>query len=152
MARAVDRPNMASEDADELSTYTLTGTRLSPKRMRVDTGDAEFVVGKDVSPVEYFLGSLLACLNSTGTMVAMDMDLEIESLTATVEGDIDYGKYRGDRTDGPAGFQDVRLTLDVESDADGARLEEWAEAVERRCPISENVQGETAVSVSVLTE
>ncbi|KPN30035.1 OsmC-like protein [Halolamina pelagica] len=70
----------------ELSNYELTASRLSPRRTEVSTGDAEFVVGKDVNPVEYLLGSLVACLNLTGTMVARDMDIDIESLEATIQG------------------------------------------------------------------
>jgi len=44
----------------ELTHYEVSASRVSPRRTRVDTGDAEFIVGKDVNPVEYFLGSILA--------------------------------------------------------------------------------------------
>jgi uncharacterized OsmC-like protein len=128
----------------ELTHYELTASRVSPKRTRVSTGDAEFVVGKDVNPVEYLLGSVLACLNSTGTMVARDMDIGIESLEATVEGEINYASYRGEDTDDRPGLQGLDVTLSVETEGD-ADLDGWLAAVKRRCPVTDNVEHETGI-------
>jgi len=133
----------------DVTEYRLTGTRLSPKRMRVDTGDAEFVVGKDVNPVEYFLGAVLACLNSTGTMVARDMDLDLRGMEATVEGGVDYSSYRGEETTARPGVQELRVSLSVDGDADDATLQEWLERVKGRCPVTDNVEKETPLDVEV---
>ncbi|MEF8852319.1 MAG: OsmC family protein [Haloarculaceae archaeon] len=132
--------------ADELTHYEVGASRISPKRTRVDTGDAEFVVGRDVNPVEYFLGSVLACLNSTATMVARDMDMDIESLEATVEGDVNYATYRGEASDDRPGLQGVEVALSVEA-GDDADLDAWLVAVEDRCPVTDNVENETGVTV-----
>lgn len=132
----------------ELTHYEVTGSRVSPKRTRVDTGDAEFVVGKDVNPVEYFLGSVLACLNSTGTMVAHDMDIDIKSLEATVEGDVNYATYRGEEVKDRAGLQGLEVTLSVETEGD-ADLDAWLTSVKERCPVTDNVENETGLSVTL---
>lgn len=134
-------------DAD-LTHYEVGASRVSPKRTRVDTGDAEFTVGKDVNPVEYFLGSVLACLNSTATMVARDMDIDITSLEASVEGDLNYATYRGEEVDDRAGLQGLAVTLSVET-ADDADLDAWLAAVEDRCPVTDNVENETSVSITL---
>ncbi|MDG5819795.1 OsmC family protein [Natronococcus sp. A-GB7] len=135
--------------SNEPTTYELTGERLSPRRTRIDTGDAEFVVGKDVNPVEYFLGAVLGCLNSTATMVARDMDLSIEELELRVEGDVDYASYRGEPSDARSGLQDIEVTIQVESDADDDALESWLEAVEERCPVTDNVENETSLEIAI---
>lgn len=127
----------------ELSEYELTGTRLSPQRMEVDTGEATF-------EIKYFLGSVLGCLNSTGTMVARDMGIDIDSLEMTVEGGVPYGTYRGEASDDRAGLQDVKMTMSVV--ADEAELEEWLKAVKRRCPVTDNVENETSLSVTLDVE
>ncbi|WP_049979272.1 OsmC family protein [Halolamina rubra] len=132
----------------ELSNYELTASRLSPRRTEVSTGDAEFVVGKDVNPVEYLLGSLVACLNLTGTMVARDMDIDIESLEATIQGDVNYATYRGEDVDDRAGLQGVEVSLSVETAGD-ADLDAWLSNVKDRCPVTDNVENETGVSVSI---
>lgn len=130
-----------------LSTYKLVGTRTSSQRMDVDTGDASFVIGDGVNPVEYFLGSILGCLNSTGTMVARDMGIDIEELEVTAEGSVNYAKYRGESTDDRAGLQRVEVTMSVRADASEAELEAFVEAVEERCPITDNVENGTDVLV-----
>ena len=132
----------------DVTRYELHASRVSPKRTTVDTGKAEFVVGKDVNPVEYFLGAIGACLNSTGTMVARDMDIEIESLDVTVDGGVNYDRYAGRESDARAGLQSVDVTLEIEADADEQTLEAWLEAVEERCPITDNVANETSLAVS----
>ena len=102
----------------DLTTYELTGERLSPKRMRIDTGDAEFVVGHDVNPVEYFLGAVIGCVNSTGTMVARDMGIGIDEMTVAVEGDVDYASYRGEPSEARPGLQGLTVTITVDADTD----------------------------------
>ena len=132
-----------------LSTYELTGTRTSPHRMTVDTGDATFEVGRDANPIEYLLGSLLGCVNSTASAVARDMDIEIDELEATVSGGVNYAAYKGEETDDRAGIQGIDVTLSVVADADEARLQEWLAAVERRCPVTDNVANETPIDLDL---
>ncbi|WP_440988392.1 OsmC family protein [Haloarchaeobius baliensis] len=132
----------------ELTHYEVRASRVSPKRTSVDTGDAAFTVGKDVNPVEYFLGSILACLNSTGTMVARDMDIDITSLEASIEGDVNYATYRGEDVDDRAGLQGLEVSLSVETAGD-ADLEAWLAAVKERCPVTDNVENETGLTVAL---
>jgi uncharacterized OsmC-like protein len=138
---------MADDSGSDLTEYELTATRMSSKRTRVDTGDAEFVVGRDVNPVEYFLGSVVACLNSTGAMVARDMDVDIESLDATIRGGVDYSRYMGKPSDNRPGLQDITVEVDVESDADSERLTAWLDSVKDRCPVTDNVENDSSLSV-----
>lgn len=133
--------------ADELTHYEVGASRISPKRTRVDTGDAEFVVGHDVNPIEYFLGAVVACLNSTATMVARDMDVDIESLDATIRGRVDYSRYLGEPSENRPGLQDITVSLDVESDADAATMATWLDSVEARCPVTDNVANESSIGV-----
>lgn len=138
---------MYMSDSDP-TTYEMTAERISPKRTRIDTGDAEFVVGKDVNPVEFFVGSTLACLNSTGTMVAREMELSIDELSMSVVGDLDYSLYRGEESDNRAGLQGLTVEIDVDTDADQATVDEWLAAVKRRCPVTDNVEHETPLDVT----
>lgn len=131
----------------KLTHYEVTASRVSPQRTHVNTGDAEFVVGKDVNSVEYFLGSVLACLNSTGTMVARDMNIDIKSVEATVEGEVNYATYRGEEVEDRAGLQGLEVTLSVETEGD-ADLDAWLTSVKERCPVTDNVENETSLSVA----
>lgn len=145
---------MATENNSdpELSTKTVTGTRISPKRMTIDTGDSEFTIGSDGSPLHHLLGSYAACINSTGSQVARDMDLDIERLEVSVEASYDPRIYMGEDVDARAGFQGFDVTVDVEADADRETLDEWMAEIERRCPVSDNVEEETEIAVTLTTD
>lgn len=145
---------MATEDNSdsELSTKTVTGTRISPKRMTIDTGDSAFTIGSDGSPLHHLLGSYAACINSTGSQVARDMDFDIERLEVSVEASYDPRIYLGEDVDARAGFQGFDVTVDVEADADRETLEEWMGEIERRCPVSDNVEKETEIAVTLTTD
>ncbi|MEF8779687.1 MAG: OsmC family protein [Haloferacaceae archaeon] len=141
-----------NDDSDpELSTKTVTGTRLSPKRMTIDTGDGEFTIGADGSPLHHLLGSYAACINSTGSQVAREMDLDVDSLEVSIEASYDPRIYLGEDVDARAGFQGFDVTVDVEADADKETLEEWLAAIERRCPVSDNIENETELAVTLST-
>ena len=132
----------------KLTHYEVSATRRSPQRTDVTTEDGEFVVGHDINPVEYLLGSLLACINSTATMVARDMEIDIESLEATIEGDVNYATYLGKASEDRPGLQGLDVTLSVETAGD-ADLDAWLSAVEERCPVSDNVTNETHVDLTL---
>lgn len=143
---------MSDDQSSELSMYSMSASRVSPKRTVVDTGDAEFVVGKDVNPVEYFIGSVLACLNSTGTMVARDMDIRIESMEMHVEGGVNYDAYNGLDSDDRPGLQGLNVEIEIAADADEAELDAWLSAVKERCPVTDNVENETPLDVRIATQ
>jgi len=140
---------MDQQPSEHVSTIRVEGERVSPKRLAVETAKTELVVGRDASPVEYFLAAVAGCINSTGFVVARDMDLDVDSLAVAVEGDVDYAAYKGVETDERAGFEGVEVDVTVEADADEATLDEWRRRVEERCPVTDNVANETPVSLSV---
>lgn len=143
---------MSEHDAAEVLTrYELAGNRLSPKRMRIEIGGGELEVGRQANPVEFFLAGVLGCVNSTGTMVARDMDLEIDDLTAVVTGSVDYAAYRGEQTESRPGLQQLAIRLDVSSTANEAALQAWVTEVKARCPVTDNVENETPLTIDLQT-
>jgi len=120
------------------TTITVTGRSEGPKRTTIETVDTEFVVG-DASPLEHLLGSLAACLNVVGYLVATERGIVIRDLAVDVEGDIDPAKYKGGETDARAGFSSIRAHVTVDTDADDADLRDWMATVEERCPVADNL-------------
>lgn len=133
-----------------MQEISVRAERLSPKRTDVETADGSFEIGRDGSPLEYLLGSLAGCINVIGTLVADDMGIEIDSLVIDVSGDIDDRRYKGESEEPPAGFQELRLDVDVETDADEATVQEWMARVQDRCPVAENLRDGTALSVELV--
>jgi uncharacterized OsmC-like protein len=142
----------------QLATFSVSGESESHTRLSVETRGFEFVVdepenlgGDDEgpNPLEYQLGALAGCLNVVGHAVAREMDLGIESFEVDLEGDVDPAKFMGKNMEPRAGFQEIRVDLDVQTDADAAALEEWIERVEERCPVSDNLGNETPIDFSI---
>lgn len=136
-------------DDDHVSHISVHGERISPKRVTVETGGGDVVVGSDASPVEFFLAAVAGCINSTGYMVAEDMGFDVESLSVDVSGDVDYAAYKGVETDERPGFQAIDVDVAVDADVDEATLATWRDRIEARCPVTDNVDNETPLSMSV---
>lgn len=140
-----------SEGESDLIEKHVAGESLSPKRMRVETADGEVVVGRDASPLNLLLTAIAGCINSTGHQVARDMDLAIDELTVEVDAAYDPASYLGEETDARAGFQGFEVDVTVAGDEPRERLDEWLAAVERRCPVSDNLQSATPTSLTLET-
>ena len=48
-----------------------------------------------------------------------------------------------------AGYKQIVVTLKPDTDADEATLAKWAEKIEDRCPVSDNLQHPTPVKIEV---
>lgn len=139
---------MEHESSAAGTTVAVTGRSEGPKRTTIETADTEFVIG-DASPLEHLLGSLAACLNVIGHLVATERDIVIRDLDIRIEGDIDPTKYKSGESDSRAGFGTIRAQVTVDADADAATLEAWLADVEERCPVADNLGAGTQVHVDV---
>jgi uncharacterized OsmC-like protein len=145
-------------DSSRLHTFSIDATGDSATKTTVSARDFTFVVdeppalgGDDAgpNPVEYLLGALAGCLNVVGHLVADEMGVALDDLSVHIEGDLDPAAFQGADTDARAGYQEVRVELDLETDADADTLDEWLAAVEARCPVSDNLGAPTPLSLSL---
>jgi len=139
---------MARESDAAGTTITVTGRSEGPKRTTIETAETEFVVG-EASPLEHLLGSLAACINVIGHLVAKERDIVLRDLDVRVEGDIDPERYKGGETDSRAGFGAIRAAVTVDADVDADALQAWMDEVEERCPVADNLAAGTDVHVDV---
>ena len=99
------------------------------------------------NPLEYMFTGLAGCLNVTIHHIANERDIQVQNLEINVTGDIDLGKFmtgKGER----AGFQDINAEIVIETDVDSETETSLIEEAEERCPVSDNLQHETSVSVN----
>ena len=139
---------MATEETpttDARKTIAITGDALGPKSTHVETETGEFVIGRDGSPLEYLLGSLAGCFNVIGHLVAKEHGITVDGLSVAVEGDIDTRRYLGESTEPRAGFETIRLSVTVETDAEQPAVDAWLGEVEERCPVADNLDNGVAL-------
>lgn len=85
---------------------------------------------------DLLLGALAACAQLTCQMVAAAMELPVEDVKVTVEGDLDLSGTLGVSREAPVGFETIRLDFDIV--APGATDEQLAalrERTERYCVV-----------------
>jgi uncharacterized OsmC-like protein len=91
--------------------------------------EPEVLLGKDkgANPVEYLLVALSACVTTGMVYHAAVRGIHIESLESSLEGDIDLRGFLGLSDEVPRGYQNIRITMKVKSNAPAKQLEELAE-------------------------
>lgn len=97
------------------------------------------------NPVEHLLNALLGCVTSSLVMHAASRGIEIEAIESEVQGDIDIRGFLGLTNEVPRGYQNIRLTLRVKSNADPHKLEELA----RFSPVFNTLINPTPVQIQI---
>jgi uncharacterized OsmC-like protein len=138
-------------------TIAVEANRENPTQTTVEARGFELTVdepedmggtNEGPNPLEYLLAAQAGCLNVTGQQIADEMDIAIEDFELAIEGDFNEAAFAGEDDD-RTGLQDIEVTMEVNADADEDTIETWAERVEERCPVSDNIKNDTAVGVSV---
>lgn len=109
-------------------TYGAGAERAHKQRFELEADEPEVLVGKDraPNPVEHLLNALASCL--TGAMVyhAAARGIRLEEVESEVEGDLDLRGFTGVSTDVRKGYERIRVTFHVKSDAPEETLRECA--------------------------
>jgi uncharacterized OsmC-like protein len=139
------------------AVFSVEATTVNKTRMDIRSGNFVFSIDEPKSfggtdagpnPVEYLLGALAGCLNVTGHLIAHEMGFQIESMTIHLEGNLDPLAFMGKKQGVRAGFKEIRVHFHIKSDASADTLEKWAEAIESRCPVSDNLRNPVPMKVT----
>ena len=116
----------------------------------VDADDPPVFLGRDraPTPVEYLLHALSACLTSSIVYKAAYKGIPVESIESTIEGDMDARKFLELRNDGRTGYENIRVTFKVKSDASPEVIKELAEF----SPVLDVITHGTPVSLRIERE
>ncbi|MDD2289856.1 MAG: OsmC family protein [Bacteroidales bacterium] len=101
------------------------------------------------TPVEYLLGAFAGCLNVMAHLIAKEMDITLRGIKIDISGTLNPARLYGQSFEDRAGFKEISVVLKPDTDADEATLKKWANAIEDRCPVSDNLQHTTPVSISI---
>lgn len=98
---------------------------------------------------DMLLEALVACAGVTLRAVATALGIALRGGTVSAEGDLDFRGTLGVAKDAPVGFTDVRLTFDLQTDADAEQLQTLQKLTERYCVIYQTLRRPPPVAVSV---
>ncbi len=132
-------------DPDEAKAVFRSESALQQgMQSRVTLGDHEIVVDEPESlggantgpnPVELILAALGSCQEITYRAYATALDIPLESVSVTLEGNIDLRGFFGVDDSVRPGYQGIKGTVRINSSADEATLQMLRTAVNAHCPV-----------------
>jgi uncharacterized OsmC-like protein len=124
------------------------------KRKTTFTFDAdhpEVFASQDLgaTPVEYVLVGLASCLTAGVAAVAQHRAIQLRSVKATIEGDMDIQGILGIDGDVRNGFRGIKVTYDIDADASRQDIEALVAQSQKRSAVYDIVTNPTNVTVEV---
>ncbi len=128
------------------------GAEQSHKQAFVlDTDHPEIFAAADnaVTPVEMVLSGLAGCLTAGIASVAQNRGVQLRSVTATIEGDMDLQGILGIDPDVRNGFSGIRVRYEIDADASADDIRAIVAQSQKRSAVYDVITNPTAVTVEV---
>jgi len=101
---------------------------------------------------DVLLGALAACAQLTCQMVAANMEIPVEDIRVTVEGDLDLAGTLGLIRSARVGFDAIRLQFNITApEASAEQLEALREKTERYCVVLQTLHSPPTIESSVVS-
>jgi len=106
-----------------------------------------------MSPVEGLLASLGSCQCIGAAAFAKSQDIDLKEFWVELEGDLDTeGFLKGDPNVRP-GYQEVRFTMHIKTNAPQDKVEAFQKFIESRCPVGDSLgKGVTIKPSTIIVE
>jgi len=101
------------------------------------------------TPVEYVLVGLAGCLTAGVASIAQHRGIQLHSVRATVEGDMDIQGILGVDSDVRNGFAGISVQYEIDADASRADIEALVAQSQKRSAVFDILTNPTNVSVVV---
>ena len=102
-----------------------------------------------VTPVEYVLVGLGACLTAGIAAVAQHRNIQLRSVKATIEGSMDLQGILGIDSDVRNGFDGIKVTYTIDADASPEEIRALVAQSQKRSAVYDIVTNPTNVTVEV---
>jgi uncharacterized OsmC-like protein len=104
---------------------------------------------KGATPVEYVLVGLASCLTAGIAAVAQHRNIQLRSVKATIEGDMDIQGILGIDSDVRNGFGGIKVSYEIDADAKREDIEALVAQSQKRSAVYDIVTNPTNVTVEV---
>ncbi|SFI04907.1 OsmC family protein [Modicisalibacter xianhensis] len=121
------------------------------QRFHFDTDHPEVFASEDhgATPVEYVLVGLAGCLSAGIAAVAQHRGIQLRAVNATLEGSMDIQGILGMDSEIRNGFDDVRVTFEIDAEASREEIEALVAQSQKRSAVYDILTNPTNVSVTV---
>lgn len=129
----------------------LGGEQSHRSEFSFDMDHPECFASEDngATPVEYVLVGLAGCLSAGVASVAQNRGIQLRSVKASLEGAMDIQGILGADRDVRNGFDDVRVSFEIDADASREDIEALVAQSQKRSAVFDIITNPTNVSVQV---
>ena len=100
------------------------------------------------NPVEFLLHALAGCGTTTTVLHASARGIKIESLSTELEGDIDLQGLLALDASVPAGYESIRIKMDIRADCSDEDLDDLLKFAQQHSPVCNTVCRPVPVTIS----
>ena len=97
---------------------------------------------------DMLLEALVACAGVTMNAVATALGIELRDATLEAEGDLDFRGTLGVSKEVPVGFQNIRLSVSLDTDATEEQIATLLRLTERYCVVYQTLRNPPALSLA----
>jgi len=131
--------------------YGLGAEQRHKTKFEFDADHPEVFAAEDngITPVEFVLVALGSCLTAGVAAVAQQRQIQLNSVTATIEADFDIHGILGADPEVRNGFSDVRVSYDIDADASPEDVKALVAQSQKRSAVYDILTNPTNVTVDV---
>jgi uncharacterized OsmC-like protein len=131
--------------------YGLGQEQRHKRTFTFDADHPELFASEDhgATPVEYVLVGLASCLTAGIAAVAQNRNIQLRSVTASIEGDMDVQGILGMDSDVRNGFNGLKVTYKINADAKREDIKALVAQSQKRSAVYDIVTNPTNVTVIV---
>ncbi|MDX1482885.1 MAG: OsmC family protein [Alphaproteobacteria bacterium] len=120
-------------------------------RFDFDTDHPEIFASEDrgAAPVEYILVGLAGCLTAGIAAIAQHRNIQLRSVTATVEAGMDIQGILGIDPDVRNGFSGIKVSYKIDADAGEDEIKSLVAQSQKRSAVYDIVANPTSITVEV---
>ncbi|MCA1842563.1 MAG: OsmC family protein [Actinobacteria bacterium] len=125
--------------------------RTTARSFTIETDEPAPLGGTDkaIDPMELLLAAVGTCLQIGWVTHANKRGVDFRSLRIETKGDYDLSGYLGIDPQIPPGYLNITYSVEVDTDADPAILEEIRAAAEKGSPVTQNVLQGTPIQSEI---
>ena len=128
-----------------ISCSVETGRAVAQAGLHPATGGD----GSQLCSGDMLLEALVACAGVTLRAVATSLAIPVHSGRVRAEGDLDFRGTLGVDREAPVGFAAIRLSFELDTDADEEQLAKLRELTERYCVVYQTLVDGPAISATL---
>ncbi len=131
--------------------FGLGGEQRHKTVSQFDADHPELFASEDngITPVEFVLIGLASCLTAGVAAVAQHRQIQLRSVSATIEGDMDVQGILGMDTDVRNGFSGIKVSYTIDADASPEDIKAVVAQSQKRSAVYDIVTNPTNITVEV---